>query len=65
MNKIVKLKRVFLENNSFQSHESHQLSTNIQISAHPFIHEYQWNRVIVQENNHNRVIVRLKDKVKT
>ena len=30
MNKIVKLKRVFLENNCFQSHESSQLSTNIQ-----------------------------------
>ena len=30
-----------LEKNCFQSHESHQLSTNIRVLAHLFFHEKQ------------------------
>ena len=41
-NKLAKLKSflfLVLENDCFQSHESHQLSTNIRISASLFFHK--------------------------
>ena len=40
---------LFFEKKYFQSHESHQLSSNIRISARLFFRENQIKRVIEQE----------------
>ena len=55
-------KKVFfiLENNYFQSHESHQLSTKIRTLAHLWFHEKTMKPVIRQEISNDK-----KDKVKT
>ena len=51
---------MILENNCFQSHESHHLSSNIGKLAHLLFHENPTIWVIVQEIKYDE-----KDKVKT
>ena len=50
----------FFENNCFQSHENHQLSTQIRISAQFFHREKSSKPVIIQEFSYD-----LKGKVKS
>ena len=69
MNKIAKLKSFFLdlENDCFQIHESHQLSTNIRMSAHLFLHEKPVKSVTIQKNSYDRnekAKMTAKDKIK-
>ena len=56
-NKIAKLKSFFfliLENDCFQSHESHQLFTNIRISVLLFFHEKPMKVITMQEFSYDR-----------
>ena len=55
-NKIAKLKGFFLilENDCFQSHESHQLSTNFRILFLLFFHEKPMKAITIQEISYNR-----------
>ena len=55
-NKIAKLKSFFLilENDCFQSHESHQLSTNIRISVLLFFHEKPMKAITLHEISYDR-----------
>ena len=55
-NKIAKLKSFFLvlENDCFQSHESHQLSIKIRISAHLFFHEKPVKPITIHEISYDR-----------
>ena len=58
---------LFLENDCFQSHESHQPSTNIRISAHLFLHEKPVKPITLQEISYNwidKVKMTVKDKFK-
>ena len=69
MNKLEKLKSFFLvlENDCFQSHESHQLSAKIRISAHLFFHEKLVKPITIQEISYDRndkVKMTVKDKIK-
>ena len=49
-NKIAKLKFfLVLENDFFQNYESHQLSTNIRISAHLLVHEKPMKPITIHE----------------
>ena len=43
-----------LENDCFQSHESHQLSTNIRISVLLFLHEKRMKAITMQEISYDR-----------
>ena len=67
-NKLAKLSFfLVLENDCFQNHESHQLSTNIRISANLFLHEKPVKPITIQEILYNwidKVKMAVKEKIK-